>query len=117
MRELARSNHAWARGNCAAKSWPMPTTCAPCPANKSAVLLIDRRGLNSKAERRGSGICRGDSRWNQALLAPRHRRPIPPVATTVDQLALQRLTLLAGADSAAIAVDRLPRHCFLLARR
>jgi hypothetical protein len=29
------------RGNFSARSRPMPTTCAPCPANNNAVLLIE----------------------------------------------------------------------------
>src|SRR5262249_12883957 len=37
---LARSNHCFADGNLSAKSFPMPTTCAPCPANNNAVLLM-----------------------------------------------------------------------------
>src|ERR1700677_3729559 len=37
---LARSNQVLADGNFSARSRPMPTTCAPCPANNNAVLLM-----------------------------------------------------------------------------
>jgi hypothetical protein len=36
-------------GNLAARSLPMPTVCAPCPANNNAVLLISG-ALNTKHE-------------------------------------------------------------------
>src|SRR6476619_6740247 len=45
---LARSNQDFAAGKFSARSLPMPTTCAPCPANNSAVLLICGTGLNRK---------------------------------------------------------------------
>src|SRR5437868_15428898 len=41
----ARRNRSAATGNCSAKSRPIPTTCAPCPANKSAIFVVIREVL------------------------------------------------------------------------
>src|SRR5262249_20400297 len=38
-----------AEANFSARSLPIPTTCAPCPANNKAVLLISAPRLNTKA--------------------------------------------------------------------
>src|SRR6266403_85576 len=36
----ARRNKSAAAGNSPARSFPIPTTCAPCPANRSAIFFI-----------------------------------------------------------------------------